>query len=255
MRLHDKNSSWWFNFVFETLPFLGNEYFRGIWVQKQLRSLPAGESVLDAGAGECRYKKHCNHLQYTSQDFGKYGGEGDGVGLQIREWDTSRIDIMGDITNIPVEDKTFDNILCTEVLEHLPHPEKAIKEFARILKNKGRLILTAPFCSQTHFAPFHFCTGFNIYWYREILKKYGFEIVEYQTNGNYFDFLGQELLRVPLVIKKYSFLSYLGFVLYLVAVPLVLILAAMSKFSRNSETQLCFGYHILATKATLKWKK
>lgn len=233
------------NFVFKTLPFLGNGYFRGAWVQKQLELIPTGESILDAGAGECRYKEYCNHLQYTSQDFGREG-KGDGVGLQTREWDTSKIDIVSDITDIPVEDKTFDNILCTEVLEHLPYPEKAIKEFARILKSKGRLILTAPFCSQTHFAPFHFCTGFNIYWYREILKKYGFEIIEYQTNGNYFDFLCQELLRAPLVIKKYSFLSYLGFVSYLVTVPLTLLLVAMSKLSRNSETQLCFGYHVLA---------
>jgi len=236
------------NFIYSFFPFIRSGQVREIWVAEQLKNIPENENILDAGAGECRYKKYCSHLKYTSQDFGEYDGKGDNVGLQTKHWDNSSLDIVSDIISIPVKDKSFNNILCTEVIEHISKPDLAIKEFSRILKKGGRLVITAPFCSLTHFAPFHFYTGFNIYWYKKILEEYGFEIIEHFANGNYFDFISQELLRMPLVIKKYSHISYLGYLLYLVTVPLVLILVLVSKFSKKSEQQLCFGYHILAKK-------
>jgi len=63
------------------------------------------------------------------------------------------VDVISDITSIPLPDASFDACLCTEVLEHLPHPIEALRELARLLRPGGRLILTAPFCSLTHFSP------------------------------------------------------------------------------------------------------
>jgi len=235
-------------YLVKFFPFLSNKTFRKKWVMKQLKNIPANQTILDAGAGECQYKQYCSHLKYTSQDFGEYNGEGDGVGLQTKKWDNSRLDIVSDIANMPIPDHAFDNILCTEVLEHIPYPEKAIAEFSRILKKDGRLILTAPFCSQTHFAPYHFCTGFNIYWYKEVLSKNNFEISAYETNGNYFDYINQELMRTPLVIKRYSIFGVFGLSLYIIILPLVLCLFLISLMSKKTEKQLCFGYHITAKK-------
>jgi len=51
------------------------------------------------------------------------------------------------------KDDTFDVALMIEVLEHIPHPEKAIKEVYRVLKPGGKLIITAPnklFPFETH---------------------------------------------------------------------------------------------------------
>jgi len=229
-------------------PFLDNEKKRKSWVKKQLEAIPQGENILDAGAGECQYKHLCNHLKYVSQDFCSYDGKGNDEGLQTRTWDTSQVDITCDIEHIPLEDSSYDNILCTEVIEHIPHPDRAIKEFSRILKQNVRLILTAPFCSQTHFAPYHYHTGFNSYWYEKILQEYGFTIMECSYNGNFFDYICQELVRIPLVIKKYSPLSYLGFTFYLLIIPLVMLLTAVSRLAPGTERQLCFGYHIIAKK-------
>ncbi len=63
----------------------------------------------------------------------RVGGASD-EGLQSHGWDTSRIDLVSDITAIPAPDSTFDAILCSEVLEHVPEPTHALDEFARLLK-------------------------------------------------------------------------------------------------------------------------
>ena len=46
-------------------------------------------------------------------------------------------------TELPFEDNTFDAIWTYAVLEHVPHPEKCLKEIRRVLKNNGILILLA----------------------------------------------------------------------------------------------------------------
>lgn len=54
------------------------------------------------------------------------------------------VDINIDITSIPVVDNTFDFIMCSHVLEHIPDDRKAIAELFRILKPGGWAILVVP---------------------------------------------------------------------------------------------------------------
>jgi hypothetical protein len=87
------------NIFHDTNPVgLANASTRDAWVAKMLATVPVGSRLLDAGAGECQYKRHCGHLRYVSQDFSKYDGTGNREGLQTGTWDTSSIDIVGDIT-------------------------------------------------------------------------------------------------------------------------------------------------------------
>jgi hypothetical protein len=51
-----------------------NAATRDAWVAEALAALPAGARLLDAGAGECQYKKHCGHLKYVAQDNAVYDG-------------------------------------------------------------------------------------------------------------------------------------------------------------------------------------
>jgi SAM-dependent methyltransferase len=120
--------------------------------------------LLDAGAGGLRNKPLFSHLSYVSQDICQYEGKGDGDGFHTGKWDTKHIDLICDIAKIPEEDNSFDVILCSEVFEHLPDPILALDEFARLLKPGGLLIITAPFASFVHFAPYHYCSGFSRYW-------------------------------------------------------------------------------------------
>src|SRR6185312_4101323 len=102
-------------------------------------------------------------------------------------------DIVSDITSIPEPNNAFDAVLCTEVLEHVPAPEAALRELVRLLKPGGNLILTAPFVSFTHFAPYHYCTGFSRYYYQRQCETLEMEVIELAPNGGFFDLVAQEL--------------------------------------------------------------
>jgi len=49
-----------------------------------------------------------------------------------------------DTHNLPAEDNTFDEVLCFETIEHIPDPEKFIKELSRVTKKGGEVIITMP---------------------------------------------------------------------------------------------------------------
>ena len=212
-----------------------------------LKEIPAGASILDAGAGEQKFKPLCAHLNYVAQDFAQYDGQGDATGLQMGSWDQTKLDIVSDISAIPLPDEIFDAIMCVEVLEHLPTPLIALREFSRLLKSGGRLIVTAPFCSLTHFAPYHFYSGFSRYFYSTHLPAFGFEIIEMQENGNYFEFLAQEVRRLPEIAGRYANESP-GWWDNLFLRKTLKMLERFTSKDRNSAELLHFGYHVVAIK-------
>ena len=226
---------------------LSNRPSREMWLKKTLAEIKKGESILDAGAGQLKYKNYCKHLEYTSQDFAQYDGKGDGNGIQMETWDNSKLDIISDIASIPIEDNSYDNILCTEVIEHIPHPIDALKEFSRILKPGGKLILTAPFCSLTHFAPYHFYSGFNSYFFEKYLDDFYFEIKQMTPNGNYFEYLAQEVRYSFDLANKDSGLK--SSLIQKIAQRIILsFLKKASLKNQSSEQLLNYGFHILAVR-------
>src|ERR1700730_3082841 len=110
-----------------------NESDRAKWIEETLKKIPAGLTILDAGAGESQFKQFCTHLKYIAQDFGQYEGTGE-IGLQTGSWNNKNLDIVSDITAIPLPNDAVDAIMCTEVLEHVPDPVAAIKEFKRLIR-------------------------------------------------------------------------------------------------------------------------
>jgi ubiquinone/menaquinone biosynthesis C-methylase UbiE len=224
-----------------------NEIPRWQWTIDRLKELPEGTRLLDAGAGERRFKPYCTHLRYVAQDFAQYDGQGNQAGLQTGTWDQTGLDIVCDITAIPEPDGAFGAVLCTEVLEHVPDPVLALKELARLTAPGGIMILTAPFCSITHFAPYHFSTGFSRYFYEHHLASLGLDILQICPNGDYFEYLAQELLRAPHVAEAYGAPGLEDDE----AIAAKAVLNALARYSRvatSSAELLCYGYHVVAKK-------
>lgn len=166
--------------------FRYNDYNRDRFIAEVAQSIPAGAQVLDAGAGPCRYKHLFAHCAYQAQDFGRYQGADHSYG---------ELDYVCDITAIPAPDESFDFILCTEVFEHLPRPDLAVQEFARLLRKGGETAITAPLGSGIHMPPYHFYGGFSPYWYKHFLPAHGLEVLSIEPNGGYFKLYGQESRR------------------------------------------------------------
>ena len=52
--------------------------------------------------------------------------------------------VSADALELPFADETFDRIICSEVLEHIPDDQTAIRELARVLRPGGSIAVTVP---------------------------------------------------------------------------------------------------------------
>jgi len=145
--------------------------------------------VLDAGAGECRYRDYFPDKLYVGLDFFK----GDST------WDYSNLDVGGDISNLPFKTNTIDMILNNHVLEHIADPGKTIKEFYRVLKPGGRLVLTAPQGWYEHQIP-HDYFRFTSYGLKMLFNEAGFKIEYIKPMGGYFKYLAHRLIYLSKVL-------------------------------------------------------
>lgn len=174
--------------------------WRDEWVIHKAAEVPRGARVLDAGAGECRYRTYFAHTDYSTQDFAGYAGTPEG--LQKEEWRYGKIDYVCDITSIPVPDDSFDLVLCTEVLEHVSDPIATLRELIRVLRPGGRLLLTAPLGSGLHQQPYHYYGGFTPYFYKDYLTRFGAIVTEVTPLGGLLRHVAQECHRVGRVISE-----------------------------------------------------
>lgn len=216
-----------------------NQKARDEFVINALKGIPACKILLDAGCGSQRYREYCNHLMYKTQDFGQFKvDETPSLSAFKEKYQYGKLDYRGDIWDIDEKNEFFDVILCTEVFEHIAYPNETIKEFSRLLKRGGKLILTTPANCLRHMDPYYFYSGFSNRWFEEMLPKNGFKIDKIIPNGDYYTWMraevGRTITRVNLLTKFFLFPAFVYF--------------SLKNKTAESTATLCEGYHILATK-------
>ena len=102
-------------------------------------------NFLDLGCGDSPYRFLLNEKTniYHGIDI-----------IDSTEFDYSRTDILHfDGLNIPFEDNYFDNLICTEVLEHVLEFQSLVNEVYRVLKPGGSALFTIPWSARFHYIP------------------------------------------------------------------------------------------------------
>ncbi len=102
------------------------------------------------------------------------------IGVDVE--DNEEADLHGIAYELPIENGTVDTVLCTQVLEHLEQPERALVEFLRVLRPGGHLILTAPQYWSLHEEPRDFFRYTSI-GLTYLTKSAGFDFVTLVSQG------------------------------------------------------------------------
>jgi SAM-dependent methyltransferase len=106
------------------------------------------------------------------------------------------VDVQLDLNgNLPFKDASFDTVILTDVLEHLPTPARAWSEVSRILRPEGSLIVGVPFLYWIHEHPhdYHRYTEFQL---RNFCREHGLQVVELAAYGGPVDVLGDTLTKM-----------------------------------------------------------
>lgn len=94
------------------------------------------------------------------------------------------VDTIADIHTLPFDDNAFDAVLCSEVMEHVKDPQRAMNEMHRVLEPNGCAIITTLFSFPVHGYP-------DDYWrftpncMKMLMENAGFINVEVTTDGEY----------------------------------------------------------------------
>jgi ubiquinone/menaquinone biosynthesis C-methylase UbiE len=115
----------------------GRKFHDTLYGELIRKHLVPGQKVLDAGCG--RYLRFCKDLSGIAHMVG--------IDLETTlETDNQRapFGVRGDVTRLPFPDASFDMVISRSVIEHLEHPADVFREFSRVLKPGGRVVIITP---------------------------------------------------------------------------------------------------------------
>jgi SAM-dependent methyltransferase len=84
---------------------------------------------------------------------------------------------------LPLPDASFDTVLLTDVLEHLPYPDRLWAELSRIVRPCGSVIIGVPFLYWIHEAP-HDHHRYTRHRLEMFARDHGFDVLQLESYGD-----------------------------------------------------------------------
>lgn len=141
--------------------------FKGL---KQAITNHATKRLLDIGCGNKPYES------WFADKVEEY------IGCDIAQSDLNKVDVICEAQSIPFEDKSFDTVFTTQVIEHVGDHEGMLNEAFRLLKPGGKMILSGPFYWPLHEEP-HDYFRYTKHGFRLLMEKSGFRVNEIHPCG------------------------------------------------------------------------
>ena len=141
--------------------------------------------ALDAGAGRMAYRPLIEPRCETYESLDAAGALG--------------VDHIADLQDTRLPADAYDTIVCTQVLQHLPEPARAVGEIARMLKPGGKAILSVPHLVWLHNEP-HDYMRFTAHGMRFLLEKAGLTTIRAEPVGGLVCFLAYAPSTIALAL-------------------------------------------------------
>ncbi len=166
------------------------------------------------------------------------------------DWDNSLhkniyLDLSADLNEpLPLEDRKFDTIILSDVLEHIREPRLLWREMNRVMADNGTLLLNVPFYYWLHELP-HDYFRYTKYALAAMADESGFEVVKLEPLGGVpeilTDILSKILVGVPIIGKITAKAMQTSTGLFIKS-------GLGKKISRKTAKKFPFGYVLIAKK-------
>jgi len=154
-------------------------------------------------------------------------------------------DVVCDLNRpLPFPDGAFDTIILSDVLEHIPEPEKLWQEMHRIASVRGKLIMNVPFYYPLHEQP-HDYYRYSEHALRRFARQAGFTVLVLKPVG------GSLEIMVDMLAKHLQFIPLIGRPLCLAlqhSAYAFIRTRVGSRLSERTAQSLPFGYFLVAEK-------
>lgn len=121
-----------FPFLFSLIYKIFGASFVGLSPEKFLKNIGPQKLVLNLGSG----------VKTVHRDV-----------INIDFYPFDNVDIVADISDLPIESGSIDAVINEFVLEHVGNPKKIVDEISRLLKPGGYVYLSVPFLASFHSSP------------------------------------------------------------------------------------------------------
>ena len=111
-----------------------------------------------------------------------------GIDYLSADLDPAMAMVQMDLTDIQFPDETFDIILCSHVLEHIPDDRKAMSEMRRVLKTGGWAAVQVPVYGETTYEDFSITAPEErekAFGQKDHVRKYGVDLQDRLHAGGF----------------------------------------------------------------------